>query len=236
MVNVLPQLAELKGAALDLLFPQWCVGCGREGVFICGKCLTTLSRIEPPLCPLCGRPQLQGLLCDACAGWEADIEGIRSPYKFDGVLRQAIHEFKYKNLRALAPVLAQLMNEYILENHLSAEVLVPVPLHNKRLRERGYNQSTLLAKELGRLTGLPVNENCLTRSHYHLPQAKTSNVQERRQNVRDAFLCCNDSLKDNDILLVDDVATSGATLNACASVLKAKGVRSVRGLTLAREI
>lgn len=233
---MLPQLAELKGAALDLLFPQWCVGCNREGEFICGKCLASLARIEPPFCPLCGRPQSDGLLCESCAGWQADIEGIRSPYKFDGVMRQAIHEFKYRNLRALAPRLAQLLHEYIVEYSLPVSVLVPVPLHNKRIRERGYNQSSLLAKELGRLAGLTVNDNCLVRNIYNLPQAKTSNVEERRHNVRGAFICRSDALKDMDILLIDDVATSGATLNACASVLKATGARSVRGLTLAREI
>jgi len=111
-----------------------------------------------------------------------------------------------------------------------------VPLHPKRLRERGYNQSLLLANELGRLTAVPVNDNCLARKIYNVPQAKTRSVEERRQNVIGIFSCVNEDLLEKKVLLVDDVTTSGATLNACASVLKTGGAISVWGLTLAREI
>ena len=233
---MLPQLAELKGAALSFLFPQRCVGCGREGDYICHSCRISLTKIEPPVCPLCGRPQSGGLVCSGCYNWQADIDGIRSAFRFDGVIRKAIHEFKYQNLRAIASTLAQLMNEYLVANPIPGEVLVPVPLHNKRLRERGYNQSGLLAKELGHLAELTVNDSCLVRNIYNLPQAKTSNVEERRHNVKGIFTCRGDALKGKDVLLIDDVATSGATLNACATALKLAGARSVWGLTLAREI
>jgi ComF family protein len=111
-----------------------------------------------------------------------------------------------------------------------------VPLHPKRLRERGYNQSLLLANELGKLTGFPVNDSSLVRKIYNVPQAKTGSVEERRQNVIGIFSCVNEDLLEKKVLLVDDVTTSGATLNACASVLKAGGAMSVWGLTLAREI
>jgi len=119
---------------------------------------------------------------------------------------------------------------------IPGEVLVPVPLHKKRLRERGYNQSGLLAKELGKLTHLPVVDDCLFRERYTLPQARTSNVDERRSNVVGVFACRNDSLRDKEVLLIDDVSTSGATLDACAAALKAAGAILVWGLVLAREI
>jgi ComF family protein len=119
---------------------------------------------------------------------------------------------------------------------MPGDVLVPVPLHSKRLRERGYNQSFLLAKELSNLTGLPVNDTCLERNVYNVPQAKTRNVEERRLNVIGIFTCKNEDLRDKKVLLIDDVTTSGATLNACASALKIAGAMSVCGLTLAREI
>ncbi len=115
-------------------------------------------------------------------------------------------------------------------------MLVPVPLHRKRLRERGYNQSALLAKQLGKLTGLPVEENCLVRQRPASPQARSSNVEERRQNVSGAFACVNDRLDGKKVILIDDVATSGATLEACADALKDSGVSAVWGLTFAREI
>ena len=112
---------------------------------------------------------------------------------------------------------------------------MPVPLHRKRLRERGYNQSSLLAKELGKLANLPVVDDCLIRQRHAPPQARTATVDERRSNVADAFSCRDGRLKGKQVLLIDDVATSGATLDACAPALKA-GATSVWGLVLAREI
>ncbi len=233
---MLPQLAKVKGIALDLLFPQWCIGCGKEGDFICYSCCRSLPRIVPPLCPMCGKPQPSGILCPSCVGWQARIEGIRSPFRFDGVMRQAIYQLKYRNLRALASTLAKLLNDYLGTNPVPGEVLVPVPLHQKRLRERGYNQSSLLAQELGKLTKLPVVDNCLIRQRHTPPQARTSTVDERRSNVADAFTCRDHRLQDRQVLLVDDVSTSGATLDACAAALKAAGATMVWGLVLAREI
>jgi ComF family protein len=234
--KVLPQLTKLKGMALDLLFPRWCVGCGREGNFICPSCHQSLSRIMPPLCPKCGRPQSSAILCSSCIGWQAEIDGIRSPFRFDGAIRKAIHQLKYGNLRALAELLAQWLNDYLVSNPMPGEVLVPVPLHHKRLRERGYNQSSLLAKELGKLTNLPVVDNCLIRQRYAPPQARTSTVDERRSNVANAFLCRDRRLKNKQVLLIDDVSTSGSTLDACARALKEAGATTVWGLVLAREI
>jgi ComF family protein len=233
---VLPQLSKLKGTALDLLFPRWCVGCGREGDFICPSCLQSLPRITPPLCPRCGLPQSSAKICPACAEWEAEIDGIRSPFRFDGVVRQAIHELKYRNLRAIAGLFARLLNDYLIANPLPGEVLMPVPLHPKRFRERGYNQSQLLAQELAKLNKLPLIDDCLIRARHSPPQARTANASERRTNVADAFACRDRRLKGKAVLLIDDVSTSGATLDGCARALKEGGATSVWGLVLAREI
>ncbi len=233
---MLPQLTKLKGMALDLLFPQWCVGCGKEGDFLCYSCRRSLPRITPPLCPRCGKPQPSGILCPGCVGWQAELDGIRSPFRFDGVIRQAIHQLKYRNLRAIAQPLAKLLQDFLGTNPMLGEVLIPVPLHQKRLRERGYNQSRLLAQELGKLINLPVVDDCLTRQRHTPPQARTSTVDERRSNVANAFTCRNHRLQDKQVLLIDDVTTSGATLYACASTLKAAGATSVWGLVLAAEV
>ena len=236
MANVLPQVTKLKRIALDLLFPQCCVGCGREGDFICRSCRQSLLPITPPVCPRCGRPQPGGTLCPGCVDWQAEIDGIRSPFRFDGVMRQAIHELKYRNLRALAAPLVKLLQDYLITNPVPGEVLVPVPLHRKRLRERGYNQASLLARELGKLTNLPVVEDCLVRQQHAPPQARTASVSERQSNVAGAFTCGDERLRGKQVLLIDDVATSGATLNACARTLKSVGAASVWGLVIAREI
>jgi len=236
MINVLPQVAKLERRALDILFPQWCVGCGKEGSLICQGCRRALPYILPPLCPRCGKPQPSGIPCPGCVGWQAAIDGIRSPFRFDGVIRQAIHQLKYRNLRVLAVTLSGLLNEYLTANPIPGEVLVPVPLHRKRLRERGYNQSSLLARELGKLIKLPVIDGCLIRKQYALPQTKTATVDERRKNVLNAFTCRDRRLTQRRVLLIDDVSTSGSTLDACAVALRAAGAASVWGLVLAREI
>ena len=175
-------------------------------------------------------------LCPGCIKWQAEIDGIRSPFRFEGVMHQAIHQLKYRNLRTLAAPLVQLLSNYLAGHPVPGEILVPVPLHPKRLKERGYNQSTLLASELGKLTNLPVVEDCLVRQQHTSPQAKTATVEERRSNVSEAFICHNKGLRNQQVILIDDVATSGATLNACAQALKAAGATSVWGLVMAREI
>ncbi|MBL7126037.1 MAG: ComF family protein [Dehalococcoidales bacterium] len=233
---MLPQLVRLKGAALDFIFPPYCVGCGREGAFICPACRQSLPRIIPPICPRCGRPHSSGVLCPDCIRWQASIDGIRSPFRFEGVMREAIHKLKYQNLRALAASLAGMLQEYLIASPLDIDVLVPVPLHRKRLRERGYNQASLLAKELGKLINTPVVDDVLIRQRHTPPQARTATIEERTHNIADAFACRGNGLRGRRVLLLDDVATSGTTLDACATVLKASGVASVWGLVMAREI
>jgi len=237
MADVLPPIFKLKRVALDLLFPPWCISCGREGNYICDFCRRLLPVISPPVCPRCGRPQSQGMLCRGCADWQAEIDGIRSPFLFDGVIRQAIHELKYRNLRALVPSLTGFLHDFLIENPIPAELLVPVPIHRKRWHERGYNQSALLAQELGRLSGLPVMEDCLVRHSYAPPQARSASVIERRKNVAGAFTCLSsEGLRGKQVLLIDDVSTSGATLNTCAGELKTAGAAAVWGLVLALEL
>ena len=132
--------------------------------------------------------------------------------------------------------MAELLADYLQLSPLPGEAIVPVPLHPRRLRERGYNQSGLLAVELGRLTNLPVTEDSLIRVKEGRPQVRAANAKERRRNVANAFICRDEKVSGKQIILVDDVCTSGATLESCASALKSKGAIMVWGLTLAREI
>jgi ComF family protein len=131
--------------------------------------------------------------------------------------------------------MAALLFDYMRNNQIAGDVLVPVPLHNRRLRQRGFNQSALIANELSKLTTLPKVETCLSRLKNSPPQARTATANERRRNVADAFACVDERLNGKRVLLIDDVCTSGATLEACAAALKLAGALSVWGLTLARE-
>ena len=244
MVSVLPQLQVLKGAALDFLFPRFSVSAvAKRAPLFAIPAKLNCSRIEALFCQKCdshggGRRHfpIPPSFCPDLPNWESDIDGIRSPFRFEGVIRKAVHEFKYRNLRAVAGRLAQLMGDYLSTAGIPFDVIVPVPLHPKRLRERGYNQSLLLAGELGKITGFPVNDTGLVRKIYNPPQARTHSVAERRQNVIGIFAGVGEDLLAKKVLLVDDVTTSGATLNACAAALKTAGAASVWVLTLAREI
>ena len=233
---MLPQIVKLTGAALDFLFPPKCLGCGKEGNLICHVCLNHLTPIVNPICPHCGRPQASSILCPACNIWSSSIDSIRAPLRFEGLTRQIVHNFKYNNLRSLAHPLAVILKNYLLREPLPVDVVVPVPLHNRRLRERGFNQSALLAHEVSLLMNLPYNEREVRRVKYILPQARTRSAKERRENLRDAFNCHSFSKPGKAVLLIDDVATTGATLDACASALKLAGSGPVHGLVLAREI
>jgi len=165
-----------------------------------------------------------------------EIDGVRSPFRFEGLMRRAIHELKYKNLKVLDLPLARLLAKYLEDKPLPRDVLVPVPLHPRRLRERGYNQSSLLAQKLGKLADLPVVEGLLLRLRDTPAQARIATAGVRRRNVAEAFTCRDGQLQGEKVLLIDDVCTTGATLDACAVALKKAGASSVWGLTLAREM
>jgi len=203
---------------------------------LCVACRQKLPRLLWPFCQKCGKPESSGFLCSTCWGQKTDIDGIRSVFRFEGAVRQAVHELKYHNLKAISSCLAELMANYLKDYPLRGEVLVPVPLHPRRLRERGYNQSNLLAGELGKLIALPVIDDSLCRLRDSLPQARTVTIEERKKNVKKAFDCGDEEMNGKSIILIDDVCTSGATLEDCAVALKAVGAISVWGLTFAREI
>ena len=144
-------LRRLGLAALDTLFPPRCFGCGRYGSFLCSSCDVSAPRLEQPFCRICAQPGATVGVCIECAHRPPPVEGIRVPYLMQGTIREGVHSLKYRNVRAAAPTLAGLLGPS-LEPAPPGDALVPVPLHRKRLRRRGYNQSALLAREVGKLT------------------------------------------------------------------------------------
>lgn len=233
---VLASIDWLKRQATELFFPGSCVGCGKEGAFVCSLCRAKLPYIRGAVCSCCGRPITNADTCAECRSSPLQVDGIRAPFSFDGIMRSAIHYFKYRRIRALAKPLAEFLYAYVQANGVRAEVLVPVPLHRDKLKERGYNQAELLARGLGKLTGWPVEAASLVRVKDAPPQARTASARERRQNVKGAFACKDTHLQGKAVLLIDDVCTTGATINACAEVLKKLPATSVWALTVAREL
>ncbi len=219
-------------ALLDLFFPPRCPGCGHVGDLFCRACRAEVEPIVQLVCQRCGRPTIQDALCSDCRPYDSKLDGIVAAVVFAGPVREAIHSLKYANGRALAVPLAGYMVEAWRRADLPADCIVPVPLHASRRAERGYNQSALLARVLGPAVGVPVDEKLVTRRKATRQQALL-NAAERRENVRDAFIC-RGGVVGKQIVLVDDVCTTGSTLEACGAALRAAGATSVWALTLAR--
>ena len=227
-------LAPLAQGALNLLFPPRCAGCDSFGSRFCRSCQAQVEPLLPPICWRCGRPNPPASVCPTCRRSVSDLSSIRSASLLDEPLRSAIHDFKYRGARELAGPLASLLLACWNRSHLSGDALVPVALHQRRRRERGYNQAALLARELGKRLDCPVMEGALRRDRETLPQVGLD-ARRRRENVTGAFCCTLGAVRELHIMLVDDVCTSGATLEACAAALRGDGqAASVRALTVAR--
>jgi len=219
---------------LDLLFPSKCIGCGKEGIVICSSCADTFIRVKRPYCEKCGLPLKTEAACPKCRKWPLKIERIRSVFIYEGLARDAVHAFKYNNLKLLSKPLARLMADYLNADPMPADVLVPVPIHPRRMRQRGYNQAELLATELSKILEIPVWRKALVRIS-NTPSQISLKAEQRRRNVSNAFKCRDQGIEGRSVLLIDDVCTTGATLNACAVALYKTKAASVRGLTLTRE-
>lgn len=234
-------LSNLTRAALDFLFPAPCAGCGRDGGIICPSCAGRLTPLTAPYCPICAAPGVGGI-CAECQNFPRGFDSLRAPYRFEGLIRNAIHRLKYNGEKTAAKPLAALMYQYLQSNPAAADgansptadALIPVPLHPRRLRRRGYNQSALLAREIGRNLNVPLQENLLIRVKNPQPQAQTPSSQQRRSNVSGNFACPADA-SGLTALLIDDVATTASTLSECAAALKTAGATRVHALVLARD-
>lgn len=218
----------------DLFFPPHCVVCGRLGAWLCRACIASVSFLRLSACPVCGRPGVgAGDHCPTCEGENPSLSGTRAVSYHQAPLREAIHALKYGGVRAVAAPLGELLAECWWQQPFAAHFIVPVPLHRARQRQRGYNQSLLLARELAVRIGLPLREGMLWRVRNTRSQT-TLTRPERQVNVRGAFHCPDTTLAGAHILLVDDVYTTGATLEACATALLEAGVGRVYALTLTR--
>ena len=213
-------IESVRDGVLDLIFTPRCVECGDEGAYMCAACL---SAVEP-----------ERSTFEVGAGIEA-----RAVYRFEGAARKAVHQLKYQGVTALAPALGRLMAARLartaeVDAPLASMVIAPVPLHRARLRERGYNQAELLAKEVGRRAGAPMAARLLSRTAAGAPQAQARSVEDRVAAVRGAFHAEPEAAGAN-VLLIDDVCTTGSTLAACAEALLEAGAARVAALTFARE-
>lgn len=219
---------------LDLLFPKYCVGCGVEGVWICDKCKKEIILIQKPTCPKCNQLVKRGKFCKRCRP-NSNLTGVHvAAYYNEGPLKEAIHNFKYNYISDLKYDLGQILITTLKSYFLKSSILIPVPLHKKRKAERGYNQSQLLALEISERLHLQIIDNKLVRNIFTTPQVKLSG-RERKNNIKNAFVWKGkDEIRGKNVILVDDVYTTGATLQECAKILRNSGARQIWGLVLAK--
>lgn len=228
------RLTQIHDFILDLVFPRRCFGCGKEDAFLCAACCEKFPRLEAPFCNHCGLPIEEDTSCSKCASTPLEIDGIRSLFRHDGLARDAVHSLKYNNIKALAQPLAQLMTDYLTSTPLPVDCVISVPMHSKRIRKRGYNQAELLASEIVQSGKLRKAKGTLLRLK-NTPSQVSLGADDRRNNVKEAFKCADQAFLNQRILLIDDVCTTGATLNACAIALKDAGATAVWGLTISRD-
>ncbi|KPJ70345.1 hypothetical protein AMJ51_02210 [Microgenomates bacterium DG_75] len=222
---------------LDFLFPRRCLGCGQWGQYFCEKCINTLKQIEKQICPVCKKPAIGGKTHPRCQT-KYSLDGLTSIFIYEGIIKEAIGKLKYKFITDLAEELIDLALPNIKSStiyHKSA-ILIPVPLHPRRQRWRGFNQAELLGKMLADKFGWQVQTDILRRHKHTKPQIKLKG-RERRKNIRGAFeINPNPKFKIINLkfIIFDDVWTTGSTLRECGQVLKRAGAKGVWGLTLAR--
>lgn len=227
--------SNIKKFILDLLFPIECLGCEKEGEWLCKKCFDTVE-VEKTF-----------PLLDVSENY---LDGFFSALSYDQkVVQDILHAYKYNFVEDLGEVLGKLMVKYLQEHNLNfnqVDYILPVPLHRKRELQRGFNQAEILAKCVSGFLGKPLwPKNILIRKGYRSSQVKTKDRASRIENVKGIFECADchsreggnpvpDFIKNKKILLIDDVATTGATLSECAKVLKRSGAAKVVGLVAAK--
>ncbi len=235
----------LGASLVDLLVPRLCAGClgvrhGHAAHSWCESCWEGLPWIRSPICPVCGHPYLDAPagsdhVCGSCVLSPPAFDEARSAALYSGDVRKRIHEVKFGGKLVWVPALAELLAQcWTVWNPATPDGIVAVPLHVRRVRERGFNQSALLARALGRRLHLPVRHDALRRVRWTEPQTRL-NREERLTNVKDAFGVGDvEAVRKRTLLLIDDVLTTGSTVTACAIALRNAGVSRVYVLTVAR--
>lgn len=223
---------------LDFLFPQRCLGCGKWDRYFCDSCLEKIEPIDYQVCPACEKPAINGLTHFRCRR-KFGLDGLTSIFPYEGMIKAAISKLKYHFVTDLANELVVLSAKY-LSSHLmpqTSPILIPVPLHARRERWRGFNQAELLGKMLAGNFAWQFRNDILMRHKNTKPQIGLKGAK-RKENIADAFSVNPQFSKiyhlPSNILLFDDVWTTGSTLKECGNVLKRVGAKKVWGLTLAR--
>lgn len=241
-MNILSYFQKLNNFILNILFPIRCISCSKHGEWFCEKCFLQIKLPNEHVCGICEKMITpDGRTCQACKK-KSSLDGLLTcaSYKQDSISR-AVHFFKYRFINDLHVPLGNLMVNVMQKTDIPLpNLILPIPLHKRRLRWRGFNQSFLLAKKISEKllpgTTLQIDENILIRKKYTTPQMSIKDYKHRQQNLSGAFLVLNEKqIRNKIILLVDDIATTGSTILECSKVLKNAGAKEVFAIVIARQ-
>jgi len=230
----------LTDSILDIIFPKNCLSCQKEGSYLCQPCFDKIPVNSSTPCYICQKRSPDGRLCPACRkNHPAELTGLLIASDWNNMLvRQIIYECKYRFVKELAIPMAKIMTKFIVKNwelRIKNSVLIPIPLHKRRLSWRGFNQAELIAVQISKLNDIPILNNVIRRSRHTPPQMEIKNKVSRTDNVRDAFSVDRKSdITNKIVILVDDVCTTGSTFNECAAALWTLRPKEIWGLALAR--
>ncbi len=227
-------LSQLRVLLTELLYPPRCEACHRPGTYFCADCLTAIAPFPAPRCPRCDMPLASDTAdCARCRRHDIPtLNGLRVCGNYTSPLQNAIHALKYNRFRDIAVPLSTLLAEAWQTRGVAVDGLIPVPLHSERLHARGFNQAELLAHTMAHTLAVPLYTDYMVRTRPTRPQVGLQR-DARLQNVQGAFEA-TEAVRGGRWLLVDDVCTSGATLEGCATALRQQGAKLVWAITLAR--
>jgi len=231
---------------LNIIYPKICIVCHNPleinaiDNLLCLDCWMRIKKNTPPLCTICGRQirviQITKSVCPNCQRQSFSFDRAFSPCVYEGIVRELIHKFKYQNKDHINSLLARLLIEFIYQYRIALnlfDLVIPIPLHRIRLREREFNQAELIARRIAEEFSLAFSPSNLWRRHHRQAQMELKE-EERWENIKGCFALYNpEEVKGKNIILVDDVFTTGATCSEAASILKSAGAVSVFVLTLA---
>ena len=223
-------LRSLLDSILDFIYPPLCISCGQlldsSREHVCPDCWSAIKPVTPDLSLYL---ETRNKLLDSSV-----VDGLLSLFVFEkeGPFQKIAHALKYSGVQQLGIELGRRLGSLIRAEGISADILVPVPLHKRKLRERGFNQSFLIARGVSEVTGIPVRADLVHRCRWTETQTALSK-EERKQNVEDAFKCRRSDIRGLCVIVVDDVITTGATIGAVAVALKSSGARSVVAISAA---
>lgn len=240
MVNCLKMLNNmikaLCGFIIELFYPTRCINCGEYGLYLCFECYKKIDLCRTTVCFYCGKISKNGKICSSCKRKNHSLlNSVIWIGQYEGVLKELIHNFKYSGVKSIAPILSEMATQALLKRgEMHNYIIVPVPIHQKRYSQRGFNQSEeiarIISKRLNLHGGLALKRVVNTKSQIGL------NKIERQKNIKGSIICNDKELiRGKNVMLIDDVATTGATLNECAKLLKEAGAKSVEALIIARD-